>query len=728
MAELQSTLMPDLWASSGSAAVVAPDATKIQSGWGLETVPLQWLNWFFKRTDNNLAYLLQKGIPEWTVGREYIKDKSYVQYLDVNGEYNVYRCKNTHTAVAGDVPSIGGVNWGLAFSKATPTTQAVVEANATILAGANGVSWLFGATKDSSGTIVSTPQELSDVWKTALATSNRSTIASVLGVQSWNAGLAGISSTVGAGTDTTNKIIYYTGATNGNGGRTTALATLTPFMRGLLSSADLTALRAAMSLGSLATQNSNSVDITGGSITGITDLAIADGGTGSSTVQGARNNLGIKASANYDVTSNPLDSISAFSPDYSDRSKRKVLLQGDGGILADVGVAPMVGGVYKDPTALTNGVRVAYTGTNEEFLNVHGIDLPNNGAPDTQKAFLVERFGTFDLSYIRATEVYGELQQNQTPRMFYKLYNGVTDTWSSWQSVFTTATTLDIGNTPTSARTALGLANSATIPASAANVPDTLVQRTIDNKISADVMGSLTGVASSATLLTDSRTINGTLFNNSANIVTSLWGASRTFTFTGDATGTLATNGGSNLSIPLTLANSGVVAGVYGGAAGTSPSITVDAKGRIISATTNDITLPVTQITGVLPVANGGSGTNTATGSGNNVLAVNPQVVAPRGTVGTVTSGIININSGTLFNLNVTAATTLIFSTTPPVGTFLSLVLHIVNGGSQLITWPSDLNWASGTPPLLTAGGKDAIGLYFDGTEWFGYLISKNTK
>lgn len=57
--------------------------------------------------------------------------------------------------------------------------------------------------------------------------------------------------------------------------------------------ATASAARTALGLGTIATQAASSVTITGGSITGITDLAVADGGTGASDASGARTNLGL---------------------------------------------------------------------------------------------------------------------------------------------------------------------------------------------------------------------------------------------------------------------------------------------------------------------------------------------------------------------------------------------------------------------------------------------------
>lgn len=63
--------------------------------------------------------------------------------------------------------------------------------------------------------------------------------------------------------------------------------------------------------GTIASQNANNVSITGGSITGITDLTITDGGTGASTAENARINLG---SLGIMSTTTGIDGKSTIAP------------------------------------------------------------------------------------------------------------------------------------------------------------------------------------------------------------------------------------------------------------------------------------------------------------------------------------------------------------------------------------------------------------------------------
>lgn len=123
-----------------------------------------------------------------------------------------------------------------------------------------------------------------------------------LNVQAWDAELQALAGTTSAA-DT---IPYYTNIGVAN------TTPFTVFARTILDDPDAPTVRSTLGLGTLSTQNANTVSITGGSIIGITDLAVADGGTGSSTAAGARTNLGLQIGVDVQQFDTELQAIAAL--------------------------------------------------------------------------------------------------------------------------------------------------------------------------------------------------------------------------------------------------------------------------------------------------------------------------------------------------------------------------------------------------------------------------------
>lgn len=136
--------------------------------------------------------------------------------------------------------------------------------------------------------------------------------------------------------------------------------------------ANYTTARSNMGLGDMAVQNAATVAITGGSITGITDLAVADGGTGASTAAAARVNLGVEIGVNVQAQDTNLTQVATpgaagtvkmvnGSGDYVDTQITGTtghILTGQGVGVAPVFVAPPAGATLDTIERLTAGTTV----------------------------------------------------------------------------------------------------------------------------------------------------------------------------------------------------------------------------------------------------------------------------------------------------------------------------------------------------------------------------------
>jgi hypothetical protein len=165
-----------------------------------------------------------------------------------------------------------------------------------------------------------------------------------------------------------NKVPYSTGTD------TFSQADLTAFGRSLIDDADAAAGRSTLGLGSIATQASSSVTITGGSVTGITDLAVADGGTGASDAATARTNLGLAIGTNVQAYDADLAAVAGLT------SNGLIARTGAGTaaartLTAGTGITVTNGdGVSGNPTAAIN-TAAALTWTAAQTFNSN-VSLP----------------------------------------------------------------------------------------------------------------------------------------------------------------------------------------------------------------------------------------------------------------------------------------------------------------------------------------------------------------